>query len=113
MGTWDIEDGMQFHELKKDHQYRMILPNGHSYSYLYELKAGVLWNIGKNKQSTWKFHSGVRFKLMRKKKRKNYNSISFDVEFKPKSIRVGCQEIKASDALLLSMDIWEHFSSEE
>jgi len=109
MGTWE-EEGLQFHELEEDCQYRMILPSGDSYNYKYELVGGELWNVQKQKQSSWKFNSKIRFKLVSRKKIKRYKSLDLEVEFNDYDLKVGCQTIKTSDAMLLAMDIWEHFT---
>jgi len=100
---------IQFHELKKDTQYKMYFGD-RTHNYVYEMRNGRLYNISNSKFSDVAYSNAIRFKELETPKKMKYKSLEFNIEYFKNECIIGCQTVSKADMIAIAEDICEQFN---
>ena len=103
---------LTFDQLERGKFYRALHGGERDHGYNYTLNEGKLWNATKGKKSSLEYDKSLKF-VATLDKFKRYDSLNFPVELTTKGVVVGCQTVDVDDALMLALDILNHFQDEK
>ena len=100
---------LNFDQLENGKMYRVLHNGEKDHGYSYCLNAGRLYNFDKQRFSSLGFNKNIKF-IDENKKFYKVESLEFPIEFHSRGIKIGCQNITNSDALLIALEIMDRLT---